>query len=235
MNRRGALATTTGLFASLFALSDPIQAVDACDDAKKSKDKLDAGNGDLCPTYAAYFHGAYTTYFGGVYNLTTMQCENYTSYDGPNGLTLGCGGAGCAPRFVDLTRNVNNHSDLKKYGMKKRPVDTFEPTAAPGATITPAGDVYFRGNDPANPGMGNNLKIHAKLFDISMFPRSFDLDGASNLPPNEIVDHIGFQISDGNMPSPINLVADVSDKHCYLVPFNGFQYRITAFRRVPRP
>lgn len=237
MNRRDALTTSVGLIASVAGFSQTAESGSALGANVNVNEKPEA-EGELCPIYPAYFHGTYTTYFGGI--QTSGSCGNYRSYDGPNGLQCGCAGGGCAPAREDqatkgkVQGKDNNHDALKNNGMKELPDENFRPVKAPGASIVASKIIWIKGKHPKS-GQPD-ITYRAQLLDGELTPGNFDrlpdLGMLDPFPAAPIPVAFGFEIQKGSAtPSPNPKSAKNEKGHLHKVNVDGKDYHIALGHR----
>lgn len=235
MNRRDALTTSVGLIASVAGFSQTAESGSALGANVNVNEKPEA-EGELCPIYPAYFHGTYTTYFGGI--QTSGTCGQYRSYDGPNGLQCGCASGGCGPAKEDQATKSkgirkDNHDALKKNGMKEVPDENFRPVKAPGAAIVASKIIWVKGKHP-KPNKPD-ITYRAQILDGELTPKSFDLlpdlgtlDPFPN-PPVPVA--FGFEIQQGSaIPTDVKQAKNEKE-HLHVVNVNGKDYRIALGHR----
>ena len=223
MNRRDALAASVGILATATGLPQPVHSSDekACVGAANLQGPIkDANEGDRCPWQVAFAHGTYTTYMAKFYHAT--GCTGGTSFDGPNGLALGCPGDGCAS-VID--KKIQCHPDLIGKGLEGRK-DDCDCIPIEGDIARLVGAPKFIVFEAVTPTKKKE-KIRAMIFKGEIFP--------ADVAPFHC--RVGSECGKPSGSEPViteNIIADV---HCFMVPVierggDVCYYRITINSRI---
>lgn len=170
MNRRDLLTSAVaglGVLATNELTSNQSQSQEK--EKSKDKKKVKDAVGDICPMYPYMFHGSYTSYYAMKQISTVPECNAPQSLDAGNGLSLGCGGGGCASRSDENSgEDPNRNHKVWKSADDEGADDTKPDTLTLGTKVNLKDDIQIQVEH------GGAKPVWVRLFEVEFDPKEHD-------------------------------------------------------------